>query len=102
VLSLVVQRYLVAAVAFAIALVWTGVSFTAGLKCLLAFTVVYAAAAAVQQRRLVQDRRAARRPERRMSRPSRRDDFEVVTAGELGGWPAAAGEEWPSLGTWSR
>jgi hypothetical protein len=61
-----VQRYLFAAVAFAIAAVWTGVGLVSGFECLLVFGLAALAAAAVQRRHEVAASRARRaRPVRR-------------------------------------
>jgi hypothetical protein len=43
------QRYLVAGIAFVIATVWTGLSVTRAFECLLVFTCVYATAGVVQR-----------------------------------------------------
>jgi hypothetical protein len=68
------QRYLFAALAFAIAAVWTGVGLVAGFECLLVFALAALGAAAVQRRHEVAASRArrarpARRAERRRERP---------------------------------
>jgi hypothetical protein len=69
------QRYLFAAVAFAIAAVWTGVGLVSGFECLLVFALAALTVAAVQRRNEVAANRArrtrpARRAERRRERPS--------------------------------
>lgn len=90
------QRYLVAAIGFAIALVWTGTAFVAGFECLLVFSVVYLAAAVVQHRRAAKLRRReragrdhelARRTRSRTRSPSVYDD----DAADTGAWPQLAG-----------
>jgi hypothetical protein len=68
------QRYLLAAVAFAIATLWTGVGLVAGLECLLVFCLVALGVAGVQRRRDL-----AARPKRRARR--------IPREGSTSAWP---------------
>jgi hypothetical protein len=74
VLKRVVQRYLLATIAFLVALVWTGLDITAALECLVVFSAVYLAAAAVQQRTTHTRNARRRRPRRRVPRSGREDE----------------------------
>ena len=93
----VAQRYLVAAVVFAIAVVWTGIGLTAAFESLLAFTLAYVATAAVQRRRAVAHDRSRRSRSRSRSSASRpRREHAGVYDDEAGGeadWPQLA-ERW--------
>jgi hypothetical protein len=77
------QRYLIAAIAFAAAAVWTGLGLASAFECLLVFLIAVLVVAALQRRSDVAARRAGRpvrsrsggrgvRPSR--ARPRREDD----------------------------
>lgn len=94
----VAQRYLVAAVVFGIAAVWSGLGVSASFECLLAFTAAYVGAAAVQRRRAASAARAGRRTRSRSraeSRRPRRESAHVYDdeAGDEAVWPQLA-ERW--------
>lgn len=64
------QRYLIGAVAFAVAAVWTGVSLVGGFECLLVFGLASLVVAAIQRRHDL-DARRSRRPTRARVRRAR-------------------------------
>ena len=76
------QRYVIAAVAFALAALWTGVGLVAGFECLLAFAVVALVVAAVQRRNDVAARTARR------ARPGGRQPRRTRGAQSTSAWPA--------------
>ena len=55
------QRYVIAAIAFVLAVVWLGVGLMRGLECLLVFLLVSLIVAVVQRRQAVVVRRDSRR-----------------------------------------
>lgn len=93
------QRFGIAAVAFAIAAIWTGIGLTSGFECLLVFTLAYGGAAVVQQRREAVRRQAerGRRSRRTSSGRARRpdpvvwDDDEPEELTESRDWPSLVG-----------
>jgi hypothetical protein len=95
------QRYLFAAVAFAIAAVWTGVGLVSSFECLLVFGLAALAVAAVQRRHEVAANRArrarpGRRGERRRSRsssawPARPRAYDEGASDD---WQRAARSDW--------
>lgn len=92
----VVQRYLVAVVAFAVALLWAGLGLTSGFECLAVFSLAYAGMGLMQQRRRASTRasiraREDRRPRTRERRPLRAGID--PDGGEGGEWPLLA-EPW--------
>jgi hypothetical protein len=95
------QRYLFAAVAFAIAAVWTGVGLVSGFECLLVFGLAALGVAAVQRRNEVAANRSRRaRPARRAERrrepsssawPARPRPYEDGASDD---WQRAARSDW--------
>ena len=95
------QRYLFAAVAFAIAAVWTGVGLVSGFECLLVFGLAALGAAALQRRQEVAASRARRvRPARRGERRRGRSASEwparprAYDDGASDDWQRAARSDW--------
>lgn len=91
----VVQRYLVGAAAFTVALLWTGLGLTSGFECLIVFALASAGTALAQQRRQVATRGARDRRERQHRSETRRRAPRAVLFedGDSGEWPQAV-ERW--------
>jgi hypothetical protein len=67
-----VQRYLIAALGFAVAAAWLGVGLAKGLECLVAFLLTSLVVSVVQARRRVLERSRRRRPTTSAHRHARR------------------------------
>jgi len=107
VLSLL-QRYLIAAIAFAMAAVWLGVGLVKGLECLLAFLLASLIVAVVQRRQAVIGRRDTRRAtisEAKIHRPQAADARERrrTTRSDPPPWPSRSlYDDEANSGNWSR
>lgn len=109
-----VQRYLIATLAFATAAVWFGVGLTRGLECLLVFLLTSLVAAVMQRRQLVVERShghhatSGHRHGRRRAVPDARDRRHPKHSGarsrpsrtlyddeaDSGDWPQLAEPRW--------